>query len=182
MQRLFESKTNQVAGARLPNNVDAKIILDSAPYILYYQFDLDDNFRTYMEGAIISENSLRTALQKSYEMMIGSQSRTVTFNNAFKQFSFIEISLVYDRSNQHLSIYNSYNAEVAATQIKSIKLQNASNTYSEFKTVKFDLEDKEDQYMLYNAFTVWVTEGSSIAPQSDYAYNEIRRQLPNRTN
>ena len=46
MQKLFKSKTNQAAGAGLPNNVDAKIILDSAPYILYYQFDLDDHFRT----------------------------------------------------------------------------------------------------------------------------------------
>ena len=30
MQSLFESKANQAAGAGLPNNVDAKIILDSA--------------------------------------------------------------------------------------------------------------------------------------------------------
>ena len=61
IQRLFESKTNQAAGDGLPNNVDAIIILDSAPYILYYQFNLDDNFRTYLEGVMISENSLRYA-------------------------------------------------------------------------------------------------------------------------
>ena len=61
IQRLFESKTNQAAGDGLPNNVDAIIILDSAPYILYYQFYLDDNFRTYLEGVMISENSLRYA-------------------------------------------------------------------------------------------------------------------------
>ena len=65
MQKLFESKTNQAAAAGLPNNVDAKIILDSAPYILYYQFDLDDNFRTYLEGVMISENSLRTGLLRT---------------------------------------------------------------------------------------------------------------------
>ena len=135
---------------------------------------------------MISGNSLRTGLQKtplqkSYEMTIGSQSIVVTFNNAFKQFSFIGISLVFNRSDENLSIYNSYNAEVASTHIKSIKLQNTSNTYGEFNTVKFDLEDQEDQYTLYNAFTACVTEGSSIAPQSDYAYNEIRQQLPNRT-
>ena len=101
MQKLFESKANQAEAAGLPNNVDAKIILDSAPYILYYQFDLNDNFRTYQEGAMISENSLRmglqrTPLQKSYEMAVGSQWQTVTFNNVFKQFPFIEISLIYD--------------------------------------------------------------------------------------
>ena len=114
-------------------------------------------------------------------MTAGSQSRTINFNNAFKQFSFLEISLVYDRSDQHIGIYDSYNSEVAATQIKSIKLQNALNMYSEFNTVKFVLEDLEDQYTLYNAFTAWVTEGSSIAPQSDYAYNETYQELPNQT-
>ena len=88
MQKLFESKTNQAANGLL-NTVDVKIILEPAPYILYQQFELDDNFRTYLEGAMISENHLttgikKTPLQKSYEMIAGSQSRTTTFNNAFK--------------------------------------------------------------------------------------------------
>ena len=186
MQRLFESKANQAAAAELPNSVDAKIVLDSAPYVLYHQFDLGGNFRTYLEGATISENNPRTGLQrtplqKSYEIAEGSQSRTITVNNTFKQFSFLEVSLVCDRSDQHLSIYDSYNAEIAATHIKSIKLQNTPNKYSEFKTVKFDLEDEKDQYTLHNAFTAWVTKGSSIAPQSDYAYNDTYQQLSNRS-
>ena len=183
MQKLFESKENQAAGAAIPNSVDAKIILESTPYILYHQFELDDTFRTYLEGAMISENNFRSgirkpALQKSYEMSVGSQSRTVTFNNAFKQFSFLEISLVYEKSDHHLSIYDSYNAKIASTYIKSIKLQNASNVYSEFNTVKFDLTDSEDQYTLHNAFTAWVCDGSSIASQSDYAYNKTYQRLP----
>ena len=40
MQRLFESKTQQAA-ADLPDSMDAKIILDLTPYLLYYQFKLD---------------------------------------------------------------------------------------------------------------------------------------------
>ena len=104
----------------------------------------------YFESAMVSENLLRTdirktPLQNSYELVRGAQSKTITFNNGFKQFPFSEISLVFDRSDHHLSIYNRYNAEVAATHIKTIKLQNASNTYSEFNPVKFDLEDEEDR-------------------------------------
>ena len=133
----------------------------------------------------MSESKLRTGIQKtpyqkSYELIASAQSRTINFNNALKQFSFLEISLVYDRSDKHLSIYDSYNAEVASTQIKSIKLQNASNTYSEFNTVKFDLEDEEDRYTLYNAFVAFVTEGSSIIAESEYMNNEVRQELPNR--
>ena len=184
MQKLFKSKTNQAADG-LPNTVDAKIIIDLTPYLLYYQFNLDDVYRTYFESAMVSENLLRTGirkapLQKSYELVSGAQSKTITFNNAFKQFSFLEISLVFDRSNHHLRIYDSYNSEVAATKIKTIKLQSASNTYSEFNTVKFDLEDEEDRYTLYNAFVAWVTNSSSIVPESDFMYNEARQELPNR--
>ena len=54
------------------------------------------------------------------------------------------------------------------------------NTYSEFNTIKFNLEDEEDRFVLYNAFVAWVTRGSSIVPESDYLYNEVRQQLPNR--
>ena len=185
MQRLFEANTNLGAAAGLPDTVDAKIILKSTPYLLYTQFKLDTNFRNYLETALVSESKLRTGIQKtpyqkSYELIAGAQSRTINFNNALNQFSFLEISLVYDRSDKHLSIYDSYNAEVASTQIKSIKLQNASNTYSEFNTVKFDLEDEEDRYTLYNAFVAFVTEGSSIVAESEYMNNEVRQELPNR--
>ena len=127
--RLFESKTNLDAAAAYPNTVDAKIILDSVPYLLYHQFSLEDTYRSYLEGAMVSAQVLRTGLkfspyQKSYELVAGSQSKTFTFTNAFKQFSFLEFSLVFDKSDQHLNIYDSYNAETAAKSIKYIKLQN----------------------------------------------------------
>ena len=48
MLKLFESKTNQAADG-LPNTVDAKVIIDLTPYLLYYQFDLDDVYMTYFE-------------------------------------------------------------------------------------------------------------------------------------
>ena len=184
MQKLFESKMNQAADG-LPDSVDAKIIIKLTPYLLYYQFQLEDTFRTNLESAMISEQVLRTGIkltpyQKSYELVIGARSKTFTFTNVFKQFAFLEFSLLFDRSDQHLSIYDSYNAEAAATNIKSIKLQNASNTYSQHNTIKFDLEDEEDCFTLYNSFVVFVTKGSSIVPESDYVYNKVRQQLPNR--
>ena len=185
MSRLFEIKTNLTAGVAYPDTVDAKIILESAPNLLFHQFSLEDTYRAYFEGAMISNQLLRTGIkyfpyQKSYELVTGSQPETFTFTNAFKQFAFLEFSLVFDKSDQHLNIYDSYNAETAATSIKYLKLQNASNTYSEFNTIKLDLTDEEDRYILYNAFVAWVTKGSSIVPESDYLYNEVRQELPTR--
>ena len=133
MSRLFESKSNLAAATTAVGKPDAKIILDSAPYLLFHQFSLEETYRAYLEGAMISNQVLRTGLkfypyQKSYELVIGSQSKTFTFTNAFKQFAFLEFSLVFDKSDQHLNVYNSYNAETAAKSIKYIRLQNASNT------------------------------------------------------
>ena len=185
VSRLFESKTNLAVGAAYLDTVDAKIIIDSAPYLLFHQFSLEDTYRAYFEDAMISNQILRTGLkfspyQKSYELIAGAQSKIFTVTNAFKQFAFLEFSLVFDKSDQHVNIYDSYNAETAATSIKYIKLQNASNTCSEFNTIKFNLEDDEDRFVLYNAFVAWVTKGSSIVPESDYLYNKIRQELPNR--
>ena len=134
---------------------------------------------------MISNQVLRTGLklspyQKSYELVSGSQSKTITFTNAFKQFEFLEFSLVYDKSDQHLTTYDSYNAETAAVDIRYIRLQNASNTYSEFNSIKFDLTDEEDRFILYNAFVAWITKGSSIVPEADYLYNKTKQELPNR--
>ena len=71
----------------------------------------------------------------------------------------------------------SYNSEVAATKIKTIKLQNALNTYSKFNTVKINLEDEEDRYTLCNAFTAWVSNSSSLVPERDFMYNETRKNF-----
>ena len=64
MQKLLESKTNQVADG-LPDTIDAQIILESAPYLSFYQFSLEDTYRTYFEGAMISEHVVRTGIKYS---------------------------------------------------------------------------------------------------------------------
>ena len=165
-QRLFEINANQANNA-LPDSVNAKIILTSTPYILYEQFKLDKNYRTYLKDIMISNNVLGTGIQltpyqKHYEMVRGSQSITVTFEASARQFSFIQFSLVYNSTEQNKSIYDSYNAEVAAVQISSIKFENVSDTYSEFNTIKFDLTDEHDRYILYSAFTAWICKTSSM--------------------
>ena len=79
MQKLFESKTNQAVNW-LPNAVDLEIIINLMPYLLYYQFDLNDVYRTYFESAMVSENLSRTSirktpLQKSYELVRGVSNK-----------------------------------------------------------------------------------------------------------
>ena len=94
-----------------------------------------------------------------------------------KQFSFVAISLVYNKTNQHRSIYGSYNAELASTKIKSITFENALNTNSTFNSVKFDTSNQHDKFLLYNEFVVWCSKGSSIALLSNSASNPVFQEL-----
>ena len=132
---------------------------------------------------MLSEHVVRTGIkptpyQKSFELVSGTESRVINFQAANKQFSFLAISLVYDKSDEHRSIYDNYNVELASNKIKVIKLENASNTYSSFNSIKFDTSDPRDKYLLYSQFVAWYCKGSSIALLSDYAHNLIFQELP----
>ena len=47
----------------LPRTVDADITITSVRHIMYEQFQLDDNFRTYLEGVMLSDHVLRTLIK-----------------------------------------------------------------------------------------------------------------------
>ena len=131
LSKLFESKAklaNKAGGgaADLPaTDPDANIYWNSIPYIQYELVKLNDTFDAYIRKALQSKRVLRTGIkptpyQKSYEVNVGTQTNVVEFKGVNKQFSFLEISLVYDKSEQHNSVYDSYNAELAATDISSV--------------------------------------------------------------
>ena len=106
---------------------------------------------------------------KSFELVVGTESGVVNLQVANKQFSSLTISLVYDKSDQHRSVYDSYNTELGSTKIKSVELKNASNTYSSFNTVKFNMSNAHDKYLVYMQFVAWCCNGSSMVPLSNYA-------------
>lgn len=87
MNKLFESnrQLNPIA------NPDTKITFHNAPVIQYEQIPLNDRFGQNLEIIMALEKLLRmgiqkTPLQKSYEMMIGTQSFTADFRAANRKF------------------------------------------------------------------------------------------------
>ena len=92
--------------------------------ILRYIFQLSLNVKKPLRTGI-----KMTPYQQSFEINIGLQSFVVNFVGANRQFAFLEISLVYDKSDQHKTTYDSYNTEVAVQKIKSLKIPNTSSTY-----------------------------------------------------
>ena len=55
----------------------------------------------------------KTPIQKTYEINIGQDSIHVDFLGANRQFEWLEMSLVFDKSNKHTTLYDSYNVELA---------------------------------------------------------------------
>ena len=92
------------------------------------------------------------------------QDFTCTFKGAQTQFDWLEISIVYDKSYQHTTIYDSYDLELAAKLIKSIKFENTSSTYSLTGKLSHDLEKEEDKFLLYKMLVAHSCEGCSSAP------------------
>ena len=56
--------------------------------------------------------------------MVSYQSFTMEFRATNRQFDWFKISLVYNKSNKHNTVYDSYNVEKASTFIQSMSLEN----------------------------------------------------------
>ena len=109
-------------------------------------------------------------------MNVGTQSINVNFQGANRQFAWLEISLVYDKSDQHQTIYDSYGAEVAATQVQSLTLENTSSTYSLTGGLEYNVDNEDDKHWLYALFVAyWCGDSCSTAPLAEYANNKIPR-------
>ena len=120
-----------------------------------------------------------TPYQKWHEIKTGAHWLVVDFRRTNKQFSFLCESLVYEKSDQHNSVFDSYNIELASTKIKTIAFEHAASTYSVFNRVKFNTSNEHHKYLLYCQFVTYVCYGYSIAPITDYANNVVYQELPN---
>ena len=63
------------------------------------------------------------------------------------------MSLVYNKSDQHNTAFDSYNIELPVTKIKMLTLENAANIYSVFN---FGTSDKQEKHLLYPQFVAYL--------------------------
>ena len=115
--KIFESSKQVITAGDLKG----KIIWHNVPYIQYEQIRLNGNFRQYLETDTIVKNVLRmgiqkTPYQKSYELAVLTQSYTVDFIAAIRQLHWLQISLAYDKSDKHQTIYDSLQCRSFAHQ------------------------------------------------------------------
>ena len=75
------------------------------------------------------------------------------FEGCDRQFDWLEISLPYDESNKHLTIYDTQNAECAAIMIKKkIELSNISEAYSATNMMKFNISKDTQKNLLWKQY------------------------------
>lgn len=133
MNKLFESN-KQVTAITAP---DAHIIWHHAPFMQYEQFSLNDNFRQYLKTNILSKKvfhmEIQKTSQKSRELPTGAQSYTFEFT------TLLATSLIFQKSNKHLTIYDSYNLEVGSALVQNVPKVNLTNTYRVANELKYDI-------------------------------------------
>ena len=94
-----------------------------------------------------------------------------------RQFDWLEISIVFDKSDKHTIIYDSYNVELAAKYIQSIKISNFTEIYSLINEKKYNLSNSTQKRLLYKQFVACSCNGCSSAPLTDYINNPAYQEL-----
>ena len=101
---------------------------------------------------ILRMGAQKTPMQKTYEIQKSSDSLNVEFLGTNRQFDWIEISIVPDKSEKRTTIYDSYNGEMAAQLIKTLKLSNFTEIYSLTNEKKYSVNNLTQRHLLYNQF------------------------------
>ena len=168
--------------AAIPYEPDTLIQFHDWLYISYQEISLTKTFDIYLSSILRPETALRIGVlpapyQQLFEINKGTQSLTVTFKGVQRQFEWLEISLIYDKSYQHLTIYDSYDLELAGKMIQSIKFENTTSTYSLTGKLEYDYKNHDEKTMVYTMFVAYNCNGCSTAPLTQYKNNPVYQYI-----
>ena len=109
INKLFKSNKKVAA---IPHNPDALIQIYDRPYISYQEISLTQGADIYFTRILRSETALRQGVlespyQQVFEVNTRTQDFTCTFKGAQRQFDWLETSIVYDKSYEHTTVYDS---------------------------------------------------------------------------
>ena len=85
--------------------------------------------------------------------------------------------MVYDKCDKQITIYDSYNVEMATKTIKSVKLSNFTEIYSITNEKRYDTDKLTQKYLLYKQFVVLRCNSCTTTPLTDCINNPIYQEL-----
>ena len=181
VRKLFETKK---AGVTATVD-DGKINVHATPWLSYRLSQMTTTALTYYDRILSSRKSFRFRTvsnfePKTFEMIAGSISRTVTFTQTQRQFDGLLIYLADRNSNHHTSMLDSYDAELATKTISSVELLNVVNMNRTVSSVKYDLTDVTDRNNMHRMYLAYINNTSSLLDSSDYAFNPKALEYPSR--
>ena len=150
--------------------------------ISYQELTLTAVYETYLKTILRSKSALRMGvlpapLLQLFEINTGAQSYMVTFTGAERQFDWLEILLTYDKSYQHVTIYDSYDIELAAKLIQRVRFENTSKAYSLTGKLEYDFKNSDEENLLHKIFSAYTCNGCTSAPITQYKNNEIFQDI-----
>ena len=167
----------------IPNtDPDASIEFWDRPYIAYQEVTLTNIFESYLKDILKDENGVRMGVlpnpfQQTFEVAAGAQTISVDMQGASRDINFLEISLEYDTSYEHETVYDSYGLELSAKLIESVKFVNASKAYSLTGKLSYDTKNRDEKYDLFKMFIAFHCDGPTFAPLSKYKDNPIYQDM-----
>ena len=180
LDKLFEDVEKRDA---IPTtDPDASIEFWDRPYVDYQEITLTSVWETYLKEILKDNNAARKGVlpnpfQQTFEVATGAQTISVDFEGASRELNWLEISLVYDKSYAHETVYDSYDLELAAHLIESVKFVNASKAYSLTGKLSYDINNKDEKYQTYKMFVAYICNGATFAPLTDYKNNPIYQDM-----
>ena len=177
LNKLFEDTKKHAA---IPTtDPDASIKFWDRQYIDYQEITLTSVWEMYLKEIQQNEPALRMGVlpnsyQQTFEVNAVSQTVSVDFS---REFNWLEISLVYDKSHAHETVYDSYDLELAAHLIESVKFVNASKAYSLTGKLSYDINNKDEKYLLYKIFVAYQCNGATFAPLTDYKNSSVCQDM-----
>ena len=106
-----------------------------------------------------------------------TQDFTCTFKGAQRQFDWLEASILYDKSYQQTTIYDSYDLELTAKLNKTTKFENTSTTYSLTGKLSYDFSREDEKFLLYKMLVARSCEGCSSTPLTQYKNKPIYQEI-----
>ena len=84
---------------------------------------------------------------------------------------------MFDKSDKHTSLYDNYNAELAAKYIKLVKLSNFTKICSLTNEKKHGMNNLTQKLLLYKQLVALVCNDCSTTPLTDYINNPVYQEL-----
>ena len=105
--------------------------------------------------------------------LLDHKASTKKFLGPNRQFDQLEISLVFHKSDNHLTICDSYNVEKAAQFIKSVELETISEAHSLINQRKYEVYNDTKKHILYKKIVARNCNGYSVAPITQFNLSRI---------